>query len=479
MAAVPLAERVEVTGLTADSRKVSPGYLFAALPGGSADGRDFIDEAIAKGAVAVLAPTGTALKDYGRPVALIEASNPRRRLALLASRFFETQPETLVAVTGTNGKTSVVEFTRQIWQLAGRKAASLGTLGLIPEQAGAPGSLTTPDPVELHACLSALTNDGVDHLAVEASSHGLDQFRLDGLSIEAAAFTNLTRDHLDYHGDMAAYLGAKRRLFTELVRSGGTVLLNADDEAFADLELVANARGLRVMSYGRGGHNLVLRDVRPHEGGLSLAFDLCGRPQQAEVALAGLFQAHNVLAAVGLAIATGVDRAQVMAALPKLTGVPGRMERVGATANGAAVYVDYAHTPDALAAVLTAARPHASRQVSVVFGCGGDRDRGKRPQMGAVAQRLADRAIVTDDNPRSEDPAAIRAEILAAAPEALEVGDRAEAIAAAIANLAEGDLLVVAGKGHEPGQIIADRVLPFDDREVARQVLKELGGDVT
>ena len=474
MTAVSLAEAVEVTGLTADSRKVGPGYLFAALPGVQGDGRDFIDEAVSKGAIAVLAPRGTALRPYGRPVALVEDDNPRRRLAVLAARFYAAQPEMVVAVTGTNGKTSVADFTRQIWQHAGLKAASLGTLGLIPKHPAAPSSLTTPDPVELHACLTALADDGVERLAMEASSHGLDQFRLDGVRVAAAAFTNLSRDHLDYHGEMDSYFTAKRRLFAELVESRGTAVLNADDPVFAELEEVARARGLRVLSYGRSGRNLLLRELEATADGLAMTFDLCGERRDVTLPLAGAFQAHNALAALGLAIATDCDKEAALAALAALRGVAGRMERVGRTPSGGQVYVDYAHTPDALATVLKAARPHARNRLVVVFGAGGDRDPGKRPQMGATAAELADEVIVTDDNPRSEDPAAIRREILAAAPQAKEVGDRGEAIARAVVALRDGDVLVIAGKGHEPGQIVGDQVLPFDDREVARAALDVL-----
>ncbi len=474
MTAVSLAEAVEVTGLTADSRKVGPGYLFAALPGAQSDGRDFIDEAVSKGAVVVLAPKGTALKAYEPPVALVEDDNPRRRLAVLAARFYDAQPELIAAVTGTNGKTSVADFTRQIWQHAGLKAASLGTLGLIPKHEAAPSSLTTPDPVELHACLAALAEDGIERLALEASSHGLDQFRLDGVRVAVAAFTNLSRDHLDYHGEMDSYFTAKRRLFAELVESRGTAVLNADDPVFSELEEVARARGLRVLTYGWAGRNLLLRELEAMPDGLAMTFDLCGERREVTLPLAGAFQAHNVLAALGLAIATDCDREAAFAALAGLRGVAGRMEHVGRTPSGGEVYVDYAHTPDALATVLRAVRPHARNRLVVAFGCGGDRDPGKRPQMGAIASELADEAIVTDDNPRSENAATIRQEILAAAPRAMEIGDRGEAIARAVVGLREGDVLVIAGKGHEPGQIVGDQVLPFDDRQVARAALDVL-----
>ena len=417
--AVALAD-IEIRGLSADSRKVGPGFLFAALPGSREDGRSYIDHAVDNGAVAVLAPTGTTLKDHEPPVRLVTDDNPRRRLALMAARFYGRQPEVVAAVTGTNGKTSVVSFTRQIWRHQGREAASLGTLGLCPARPGAPRSLTTPDPIELHRCLASLAEDGVEHLVMEASSHGLDQYRLDGIKITAAAFTNLSRDHLDYHGDMASYLAAKMRLFEELLAPGGTAVLNADSSVFEEL------------------------------------VGLC---------------------ALGLAIATGLTPEAAIEALPRLKGVPGRMERVARTPAGGQVFVDYAHTPGALETVLRAIAPHTEARLWVVFGCGGDRDRGKRPIMGEIACRLANRVIVTDDNPRGEDPAAIRREILAAAPQAEEFSDRGEANASAMAALGPGDVLVIAGKGHESGQIVGDRVLPFNDRDVARAAVTRLAGE--
>ena len=474
MGASAQAESLEISGLTANSREVAPGYLFAALPGSRTDGRAFIDEAVENGAVAVLAPRGTRLKDYGRPIVLLEDDNPRRRLALLAARYYDAQPDLVAAVTGTNGKTSVAEFTRQIWQLLGHRAVSLGTLGLTPTHASAPQSLTTPDPIELHHCLAALAADGVERLVMEASSHGLDQWRLDGVRISAAAFTNLTRDHLDYHGDMATYLAAKQRLFTELLESGGTAVLNADDESIGLLEQIAMARGLRVISYGSAGRDLRLWEVQATPAGMEVTFGLFCQKHRVILPLAGAFQAHNVLAALGLAIGTGAEPEAALATLTELRGVPGRLERIGPTPSGAQVYVDYAHTPDALATVLAALRPHTRSRLWVVFGCGGDRDRGKRPEMGAIAAEAADRVIVTDDNPRSEDPATIRREILAATPGAQEIGDRGTAVVEAIAGLGDGDVLVIAGKGHEPGQIVGARVLPFDDREVARQAIKAL-----
>ena len=465
----------DILGLSADSRAVEPGFLFAALPGTRADGRDFIDQAVARGAVAVLAPRGTRLKPYERPVRLLTAQNPRRGLARMAARFYGAQPRTVAAVTGTSGKTSVASFLRQIWAGLGHKAASLGTLGLEPPRPDAPKSLTTPDPVELQACLAALARDGVDHLVLEASSHGLDQYRLDGVEIGAAAFTNLSRDHLDYHGDMASYLAAKMRLFGELVAPGGTVVVNADTPEAPRVREVSEARGLKRLTFGTGPCDLRLLRQVPRGDGQDLELEVFGRRHALGLEVAGTFQAANALAALGLALASGAPEADALAALSRLHGVPGRLEPVGATPAGGHVYVDYAHKPGALEAVLQAVRPHTRNRLSVVFGCGGDRDPGKRPMMGEIGARLAERVIVTDDNPRSEDPAPIRAAILAAAPGAREIGDRRAAIAAAVAELGPGDTLIIAGKGHETGQIVGHTVLPFDDREVARAAIAGLG----
>jgi len=467
-------QNLEIRGLSADSRKIGPGYLFAALPGTQVDGRNFIDDALGRGAVAVLAEPGTVLDESERPVALITDENPRRRLALMAARFFKVQPKVIAAVTGTNGKTSVAEFTRQIWQHLGHKAASLGTLGLLPPHADAPASLTTPDPVDLHRCLDAIARDGVDHLAMEASSHGLDQFRLDGVRIGAAAFSNLSRDHLDYHGSEQAYLAAKLRLFGELLAPDGTAVLNADAPEFGTLKALCAGRGLNIISFGAAGGELRLTGLTTAAGGQRLTLVALGRRHDIVLPLAGRFQAANVLAALGLVIAGGESAETAVGALGQLSGVPGRLERVADTPAGGQVFVDYAHTPDALDTVLQALRPHATGRLFVVFGCGGDRDRGKRPIMGEVARSRADQVIVTDDNPRSEDPAAIRREIMTAAPEATEIGDRGRAIETAVGLLDDGDLLVVAGKGHEPGQIVGDRVLPFDDRDVVRAAVARL-----
>lgn len=472
---------VEISGLTADSRKVAAGYLFAALPGSRADGRDFIPQAIQQGAAAVLAPTGTALPPLETPgakhVALLLDDNPRRRLALLAARFYGRQPATIALVTGTNGKTSVASFTRQLWQTLGHDAASLGTLGLQPPRPDAPASLTTPDPVELHRCLATLARDRIDHVVLEASSHGLDQSRLDGIRASAAAFTNLTRDHLDYHGTMEAYLAAKLRLFTELLLPEGSAVVNIDDPAGAAVVEACRARGVKLITYGKkAGAELRLVDQQPTATGQDLKLSVFGKPYSVALPVAGAFQAGNALAALGFVLAGGAETGKAVAALETLSGVPGRVELVGATPAGAHVYVDYAHTPDALETVLKALRPHAENRLFVIIGCGGDRDPGKRPMMGRIAVTLADEAIITDDNPRSEDPAAIRQEMLAEAPGAQEIGDRGAAIAHAVAAMGPGDVLVIAGKGHESGQIVGGQVLPFDDRDVARTAISKLAG---
>ncbi len=467
----------EITGLTADSRAVKPGYLFAALPGAKSDGRDYISDAVRHGAAAILAPSGT-MHPQG-PVRLIESAEPRRAFALMAAAFYGRQPETIAAVTGTSGKTSTAQFARQIWTALGKQAAALGTIGLIAPGIERYGSLTTPDPVELHADLAMLAERGVTHVAMEASSHGLDQFRLDGVKVSAAAFTNFSRDHLDYHLDTNAYFAAKLRLFLSLLGDGGTAVLNADIPEYEPLRAVSESRGLAVLSYGQTPNHsrapdleLVTQTPLPHGQVLDLA--VRGRAYRVSLKLMGSFQAMNVLAALGLVLAGGEDVETAIAALEHLTGVPGRAELVGATPNGAQVFVDYAHKPGALETVLTALRPHVQGRLVLVVGCGGDRDRGKRPLMGEIATRLADVVYVTDDNPRGEDPAAIRAAIMAAAPGAIEIGDRAEAIHAATRELKPGDMLIVAGKGHEHGQIIGATTIPFNDAEVARAAIATL-----
>jgi UDP-N-acetylmuramoyl-L-alanyl-D-glutamate--2,6-diaminopimelate ligase len=466
MDAMPIRD-MEITGLTADSRAVRPGFLFAALPGTKTDGRAFAPQAVAAGAVAILAPEGTEMALPGG-VALVTDANPRRRFALMAAAFHGAQPDTMVAVTGTNGKTSTASFFRQLWQMSGIKAAAIGTLGVIADGWDNSGGLTTPDPAGLHDTLARLARLGVTHACMEASSHGLDQYRLDGVRLKAAAFTNLTRDHLDYHAGMEAYLAAKLRLFTEVLPAGATAVLNADAEYADRFAAACRTRGIRVLRYGRTGAELRLIEARPAPHGQVLDLDVMGRRATVALPLAGTFQAYNALAALGLALATGLDQGAALDGLERLDGVPGRLQKVAERANGAAVYVDYAHTPDALETVLQALKPHASGKLAVVFGCGGDRDPGKRPQMGAIAARLADRAIVTDDNPRGEEPAAIRRAIMAACPGATEIGDRRAAIRTAVAALNAGDLLVLAGKGHESGQIVGATVLPFDDAEEAQ-----------
>ncbi len=472
--AAPLAPAeadVEITALTLDSRQVRPGSLFAALPGSQADGRTFIPHALSQGAVAVLAAKGTDLP-AGSKASLLTCSDPSHWLAILASTYHAPQPRVIACVTGTSGKTSVAHFTRSIWEALGYKAASLGTLGVLPEVEAAPPSLTTPDSVALHHSLQQLQAKGIEHAVLEASSHGLVQHRLDGLEVAAAAFTNLSHEHLDYHHSMEAYFTAKARLFDTLLRPDGVAVLNADIPHYEALTTIARRRGQRVFSFGTSGAaNLRLVEQTPKALGQSLTLMLDGKERQVDLPLIGDFQASNVLAALGLVIGTGGDPIAALGALGQLRAVPGRLEFVGKTAAGGAVYVDYAHKPAALEAVLTTLRPYARRQLWVVVGCGGDRDREKRPIMGRMAAELADHGIISDDNPRSEDPAAIRASMLEGHPSLVEIGDRRQAIATAVAELKEGDILVVAGKGHESGQTVGDTVTPFDDRAVAREAI--------
>ena len=420
----------------------------------------------------MLASPGTVLPDSD--AVLVTDSNPRRLLSLMAARFYRKQPRTIAAVTGTSGKTSTASFTRQIWAKLGYKAASLGTLGLIAPNKQEYLSLTTLDPIALQERLVEIAHSGVSHLAIEASSHGLDQFRLDGVRIAAAAFTNISHEHLDYHGSMEAYFAAKQRLFSELLPAGAPAVLNADAPEYDTLEQIVRSRRGKVLSYGREGKTLRLEALEPVDAGQKLSLRVDGKLHEVLFPVPGSFQAMNALAALGLVIATGGDPARATQALSTLEGVRGRIEHVATHPSGARIYVDYSHKPDALETVLKALRPHASGRLVVVFGCGGDRDRAKRPLMGAIAIKHADRVIVTDDNPRSEDPSAIRREIIAAAPQATEIGDRGEAIRQAVAALGAGDLLLIAGKGHETGQIVANKVFPFDDAEVARAAVSAL-----
>jgi UDP-N-acetylmuramoyl-L-alanyl-D-glutamate--2,6-diaminopimelate ligase len=462
-----------ISGLTADSRAVKPGYLFAALAGAKADGLSFVPQAVAAGAAAVLVRDGET-PDVPAHVAVIAAAEPRLALARIAARFYSRQPKIIAATTGTSGKTSTSVFTRQLWSLLGHRAASLGTIGLIGPGIEYGESLTTPDPIKLHQLLAEVVDHDIHHLAMEASSHGLDQFRLDGVQISAAAFTNLSRDHLDYHGNMAAYLQAKLRLFSELLPAGGAAIVNADIPESAEIIAIAKARQHRLITFGRRNGDLRLVKQTPLATGQQLQLEIFGKRHDVIFSVAGLFQAENLLAALGLVIGAGEKPEMAVAMIDRLTGVHGRIERVATTPSGAAIYVDYAHKPAGLEAVLGTLRPHTTGKLVVVFGCGGDRDKGKRPEMGALAMRLADRVIVTDDNPRSEDPATIRAEILAAAPGAIEIGDRAKAIRTAMHDLKAGDLLVIAGKGHETYQLVGDQKFDFDDSEVARSYADEL-----
>ena len=464
-------DRVPIAGLAADSREVKPGYLFAALPGVNTDGARFIEEALKRGAAAVLVASGA--RPTNSSAAIIEDSDPRRRLALIAARFFGVQPETAVAVTGTNGKTSVASFVRQLWAAQGFAAASLGTVGVVSPSGTKILKHTTPDPIELHAILAALAKDGVTHLALEASSHGLQQRRVDGISFAAGAFTNISRDHLDYHPSFEDYFEQKLRLFTELLPEGAAAIVDVDSEAGRRVAAVAEARGLRLISVGRDGETLRLVSAERDGFAQSLVVEHDGKRHAVRLPLVGAFQASNALVAAGLAMATGASAATVLPLLAALQGARGRLDLAGTARAGAPIFVDYAHTPDALAKALDALRPYVENRLVVVFGCGGDRDKGKRPEMGKVAIAKADLAIVTDDNPRSENPATIRGEILNAAPGAIEIGDRAAAIAEAVGKLERGDVLLVAGKGHETGQTVGATVIPFSDHDAVQAALKQ------
>ena len=463
----------DILGLTSDSREVEPGFLFAALMGDRSDGADFIGDAIARGAAAVLAPPGTKFPGGGVPVIIDE--NPRRALAQLAARFYPQRPQTAVAVTGTNGKTSVVGFARQIWQRLGHRAASIGTLGVHGPDFERTLRHTTPEPVALHRHLAELVEAGVSHVAVEASSHGLNQSRLDAMPLVAAGFTNLSRDHLDYHPDARAYLATKMRLFTEVMGPEGVAVLNADSHEYPEIVAACRGRGQRILAYGRHGADIRVTGLRPNGGGQYLDLRVDGADYRLHLPLLGDFQAWNALCALGLVIAAGDDADAAIAALERLHRIPGRLQAV-AEHNGGRVFVDYAHTPDALGHCLRALRPHATNHLTVVFGCGGERDTGKRLQMGRVACALADRVIVTDDNPRGEDPATIRTQVMTGCDHAVEIPGRAEAIRAAVFGLDQGDILVLAGKGAETGQDLGGQVLPFDDAEQARAAALEFRG---
>ncbi len=470
----------DISGVRLDSRQVKPGDLFIAISGTAMDGTTYITSAIQHGAVAVLVEEGTL---HALPVPLnttfLTAPDIRSATSAVAASFYARQPETIAAVTGTSGKTSTAQFTREIWQAMGFESASIGTLGFVAAKESQYGSLTTPDSVALHKLLDSCIDKHITHIAMEASSHGLEQHRLDHVRLKAAGFTNLSRDHLDFHPTMEAYLAAKIRLFREVLPPGAAAVLNADIPEYETLAKVARNRGLRIISFGQQATDIKLLKVEPQAEGQILTISLFGKKHTVQFPVIGAFQAWNTLCALGLVIGSGGDANKAVAALPRLTGVPGRLQYIGTSAKGGTVFVDYAHKPDALENVLTALRPHVTAhpgaKLGVVFGCGGNRDKGKRPQMGEIATRLADWTIVTDDNPRHEVPTEIRREIVAGChPGAAlqEIGDRAEAIHAGIAKLGQGDVLVIAGKGHEPGQIVGDKTLPFDDADVARAALK-------
>lgn len=464
----PVSDNVEISGITADSRKAASGFLFAALPGSKADGASFVQDAADNGARAALVPLNAELPNTG--MIYVRCDDVRKSLALIAAAFYGKQPQTVVAVTGTNGKTSTANFARQIWDFLGKKSASVGTLGVISSDFSSYGSLTTPDPVLLHETLSMLADKGIEKTAIEASSHGIDQHRIDGVRLTAAAFTNITRDHLDYHKTMENYLEAKLKLFDRPL-SSNTVVLNADIPEFDRIKSYCLARGLKIIDYGKNAEALKLVDTALDIKGQTLHLEIFGKKHTVRLPLAGTFQAMNALCALGLVIAAGEDAQQAVKGLEILKGAPGRMEHVADRKNGAAVYVDYAHTPDALETVLNALRPHTQNRLCVVFGCGGDRDPGKRPQMGEIADRLADVVYVTDDNPRTEKANAIRDQILPACPKGIDIGNRALAIETAVSELRQGDILILAGKGHETGQLINGVVYPFDDREEAKKAV--------
>ncbi|MFA5593515.1 MAG: UDP-N-acetylmuramoyl-L-alanyl-D-glutamate--2,6-diaminopimelate ligase [Micavibrio sp.] len=467
---------VEISGISADSRRVRAGYVFVALPGSREDGAKYIGDAVMHGASVIIAERGVQLPPGSNDALLIEVDNPRLALAEMAAKFYNAQPETIVAVTGTSGKTSTASFTQQIWELSGiEKAVSLGTLGVRGAGLVRSGALTTPDAVSLHAELSDLAAAGITHLAMEASSHGLDQYRLHGVNVSAAAYTNLSHDHLDYHQTMDEYFLAKALLFTDVMKKGAAVLC-ADDARYEELAVMCKKVGHKIISYGENGCEIKLLSRAPDPLGQSIKISVYGSEYELLLPLVGQFQVMNALAALGLVLA-GAGKKEAPRFVPlleKLQGVPGRLQRVPDAGTGIAVYVDYAHKPAALEAVLGALRPHTRGRLVCVFGCGGDRDSAKRPAMGRIASGLSDLVVVTDDNPRSEDPAMIRAAIMEAAPDAKEIGDRREAIRWAIEQLADDDVLVIAGKGHESGQIIGDRVEPFDDLEEAAKIIKTL-----
>jgi len=460
-----VTDESEVTGFALDHRKVAPGNIFGAFRGARFNGEDFIGEAVRRGASAVVA----------RPEARVEgvphlaADEPRKLFAELAARYFAPYPDTIVAVTGTNGKTSTVELTRQLWRMDGRRSASIGTLGVTTADDQVKTGLTTPDIVTFLSNMAGMRRMGISHVAYEASSHGLDQYRAEGVPVKAAAFTNFSRDHLDYHSDMDSYFAAKMRLFDEVVAKEGTAVVWTGDAKSPEVIEHARRRGLKLITVGPGADTIELVSRQSTPLGQQLVLRHAGKEHKLALPLIGAYQMNNVLTAAGLVLATGGSWATTLSGMGRVSPVRGRLERAVISRAGAPVYVDYAHTPDAIEAAIEALRPHVEGRLITVLGAGGDRDEGKRPEMGAVAARLSDAVIVTDDNPRSEEPAAIRRAVLEGAPHAIEIGDRRAAIAEAIAMAKAGDIVLVAGKGHEQGQIIGDQVLPFDDVTVARE----------
>ncbi len=464
---LPVGVDPEISQLNADSRHVSGGALFAALPGESVDGRDYIEAALENGASAVLSLSGLGKL----PVPYIACENPRQVFAKCAARFYVGQPEIMVAMTGTNGKSSTIEFLRQIWHYAGKKSACFGTLGVTTQAGVTPLTHTTPDALALHQTLQTLARDGITHAGMEASSHGLSQFRLDGVKLAAVGFSNLSQDHFDYHADMDDYFTAKARLFTELAPKGISAVINVDGKYGKRMADIAAQVGLNVMSVGWAGDDIRIAEITPRSASQSLELVWAGKYHKVELPLAGEFQVLNAVSALGLAVKTGVDPKTALEALSHLRGVAGRMEKAGSAKSSAPVFVDFAHTPDGLEKLLRGVRPHTMGRIIIVFGCGGDRDPDKRAKMGAVAAKLADVVIVTDDNPRSENPALIRKSVMLGCPDAQNIGDRKLAIKSGIGSLKKGDCLVIAGKGHETGQIIGGEVLPFNDVEVVKTLL--------
>jgi UDP-N-acetylmuramoyl-L-alanyl-D-glutamate--2,6-diaminopimelate ligase len=458
-------EQQRVTGFAIDHRKVAPGTVFGAFKGARLNGEDFIADAVKSGAIAIVARPEAQVEG----AAHIAVDEPRQEFARLAAKFFAPFPETLVAVTGTNGKTSTVELARQLWRMAGHPSASIGTLGVTTSDDQVTTGLTTPDIVTFLSNMAGLERMGITHAAFEASSHGLSQYRTEGLPVKAAAFTNFSRDHLDYHATMDDYFAAKMRLFDEVLGGDGTAVIWMDDAKSDEVLARCAARNLKTVTVGQAGETLKLLKRETTALGQKLTILAGGKTRVVTLALIGAYQAANVLTAAGLVLATGGDLDDTLANLPRVHPVRGRLERAVISKAGAPVYVDYAHTPDAIVSAIEALRPHTRGRLIAVFGAGGDRDQGKRPEMGRVAAELADLVIVTDDNPRGEQPAAIRAAILGGAPGAREVGGRREAIRAALAEAEGDDIILLAGKGHEQGQIVGDKVLPFDDVTVARE----------